>query len=260
MPELPSVEVYKKYFDSTSLEQRIKSVEFKSKEILTENPELFKKILTGHFFTSSERYGKYLFTYLDNEQILVFHFGMTGTLEYGPLIDNPYNRFSLHFQNSHILAFIDPRKFGRISLTSSMEDFIQEKKLGPDALHINYKFFKELLKKRRGALKPLLLNQNFIAGIGNLYADEILYQSHLHPLTNADKLKPSEIEKMFISMKKVLKKAIEYMDKPENLPDSYLLPHRYEGGKCPCGGSINIIRVAGRTTYFCPKCQKLSTS
>ncbi|MDI6643765.1 MAG: DNA-formamidopyrimidine glycosylase family protein [Methanobacteriaceae archaeon] len=260
MPELPSVEVYKNYFDSTSLNQIIKSIRINSKEILTENPLLLKKTLKGHSFTSSGRYGKYLFAYLDNEQSLVFHFGMTGSLKYGSIMDNPYSRFVIHFQNSHILAFIDPRKFGRISLTSSMNDFIQEKKLGPDALHINYKFFKQLLKKRRGTLKPLLLNQNFIAGIGNLYADEILYQSHLHPLTHADELKPLEIKKLFRSIRKVLKKAIEYMDEPGNLPDSYLLPHRYLGGKCPCGGSINVIKVAGRTTYFCPECQKLSNS
>lgn len=260
MPELPSVEVYKQYFDSSSLNQIIKTVSFNSKKILTEDSTIIKKALKGNFFTSSERYGKYLFAYLDSEKSLVFHFGMTGSLKYASTMNIPYNRFSIHFQNNQILAFIDPRKFGRISLTCSRDDFIQEKNLGPDALHINYKFFREIFKKRRGSLKPLLLNQNFIAGIGNLYADEILYQSHLHPLTHADELKPSEIRRLFLSIKKVLKKAIEYMDKPANLPDYYLLPHRHLGGKCPCGRSIKIIKVAGRTTYFCPECQKLSNS
>jgi len=257
MPELPSVEVYKQYFDSCSLNQIIKSVNFESKEILTEKPARFRKVLDGRWFTSSGRYGKYLFAHLDNGYSFIMHFGMTGFLEYDSIpLRNPYSRFSIHFQNKHVLAFIDPRKFGKIGLTRSIDDFITKKKLGPDALDISYQSFKEIFKKRRGILKPLLLNQNFIAGIGNLYADEILYQSRLHPLIPADKLKPSQIKKLFSSTKKVLKKAIEYMDKPENLPDSYLLPHRYIGGECPCGGKINTIKIGGRTTYFCPECQK----
>ncbi|MGC9516663.1 MAG: hypothetical protein ACP5C3_03075 [Methanomicrobiales archaeon] len=134
----------------------------------------------------------------------------------------------------------------------------KKKKLGPDALNISYKKFKTNIKKRKGTLKPLLLNQNFIAGIGNLYADEILYQSSIHPLTHADELNAVKIRKLYHSMKKVLIKAIEYMDKPEILPESYLLPNRHVNGDCPFGGKISIIKVGGRTTYFCPECQTIN--
>ncbi|MGC9516664.1 MAG: DNA-formamidopyrimidine glycosylase family protein [Methanomicrobiales archaeon] len=130
MPELPSVEVFKQYFDSNSLNQIIKSVNLKSKEILMEKPIRFQEILVGSQFTSSQRYGKYLFANLDNEYILVMHFGMTGSLEYGlnPL-KNPYDRFSINFQNNKVLAFIDPRKFGKIGITDSMKNFIKKKEI-----------------------------------------------------------------------------------------------------------------------------------
>lgn len=101
------------------------------------------------------------------------------------------------------------------------------------------------------------MNQNFIAGIGNLYADEILYQSSIHPLSRADKLEKEKMKDIYDKMRMVLNKAIEYQDKPYSLPSSFLLPHRHPNGECPLGGPLEIFKIAGRTTYFCPEHQEL---
>ncbi|AXV40778.1 Fpg/Nei family DNA glycosylase [Methanobacterium sp. BAmetb5] len=258
MPELPTLEIYKKYFDETSLHQTINSVRVVSPEVLVEtSSEEIKETLLGHEFIQSRRYGKYLFSQLDNGLFLIMHFGMTGFLHYGSVDGSRYPRLLIEFSTGKFLSFDDARKFGKLGLTRHPDEFIKEKKLGPDALEINFKNFKEIFKNKKGMIKPLLLNQHVLAGIGNLYADEILYQSRVHPLTPAHMLDKEEWEQLFKDMKRVLQKAIEYQDKPEALPESYLLPHRHQGGKCPEGDQLNIIQVGGRTTYFCPQRQKI---
>ncbi len=260
MPELPSLEIYKNYFDSSSLHQRIKSVEIRSPEILINaKSSKLREALLGFEFTGSRRYGKYLFCQLNNDYFLIIHFGMTGYLKYfQKKIKNYSNhiRLLIQFINEDELVFDDMRKFGKLGLTRNPDNFIKEKNLGPDALEINFKTFQELFRKRKGIIKSLIMNQNFIAGIGNLYADEILYQSRIHPLTTADKLDKDNLNKLFKEMKIVLNKAIEYQDKPHNMPSNFLLAHRYQGGECPKGGSLITLKIGGRTTYLCPEYQK----
>jgi formamidopyrimidine-DNA glycosylase len=100
------------------------------------------------------------------------------------------------------------------------------------------------------------MNQKIIAGIGNIYADEVLFQSKIHPKSSVDKLKEDSIEKLFKNMKKVLTKAIRGQADPQKFPDSYLLPYRNADNNCPvCGTKIRIVKVSGRTAYFCPDCQ-----
>jgi formamidopyrimidine-DNA glycosylase len=257
MPELPSVEIYKRYFDRNALKQRIESVEITSPEILVEtNSHEMKKGLLCQMFVGSQRYGKYLFGELTGEMFLVMHFGMTGYLHYGTLTGSKHPRLILSFSNGNHLIFDDTRKFGKLGLTRNPDLFITRKKLGPDALKIDFKKFLKIFQRRTGMIKPLIMNQNLIAGIGNLYADEILYQSRVHPQTPAHHLKIRDWERLFQETKKVLKIAIKYKDRPENLPSPFLLPHRYEGGACPGGENLEIIKVGGRTTYICPQQQK----
>ncbi len=258
MPELPSVEIFKQYFDSTSLNQVIRSVKVRNPEILINlTAEELKNRLINQKFKGSKRYGKYLFGRLKNNYFLILHFGMTGYLKYDKGYRNPYTRLLLEFKNGNNLSFIDMRKFGKIGLIRDVEQFIREKKLGPDALEIDPETFIDKFKKRKGLIKPLLMNQNFIAGIGNLYADEILYQSCIHPLSKANKLSKNKLKQLYQEMIRVLNKAIEYQDKPFSLPSSFLLPHRHLEGKCPQGGTLEVIKVGGRTTYYCAKQQKL---
>lgn len=258
MPELPSLEIFKGYFESTSLNQEILSVEINNPEMLiATSAEKLTDELQGQEFTEGGRYGKYLFAHLNNDYFLILHFGMTGYLKYFQNEGSSHIRLLIEFTNGYKLGFDDMRKFGKMWLTRDPEKFVQEKNLGPDALEIDYTTFEKLFEKRKGSLKPLLLNQSFIAGIGNLYADEILYQSGMHPLSKADMLDKVELQRLFREMKMVLNKAIEYQDKPHALPSSFLLPHRHLNGECPHGESLKIIKVGGRTTYFCPEQQKL---
>lgn len=258
MPELPSVEIFKKYFDKTSLHQLITKVNVISPEILVEtSSRQIKKAMEGHEFIDSIRYGKYLFGKLDNGLFLTMHFGMTGYLHYDNQNSSKYPRLLIKFSGGNYLAFDDARKFGKLSLTPDPEEFIESKGLGPDALEVNFEDFQKIFKSRKGMIKPLLLNQNLLAGIGNLYADEILYQSGVHPVTRANLLDKQEWEQIFQNMKKVLQKAIECNDNIKSLPESYLLPHRHKGGECPEGEKLETITVGGRTTFLCPHRQMI---
>ncbi|NYB52598.1 MAG: Fpg/Nei family DNA glycosylase [Methanobacteriaceae archaeon] len=259
MPELPSVEIFKKYFNGTCLHKTIKDVEVFSPEILVDiSSEDMLRSLKGHKFTGSHRYGKYLFAKLDQNLFLIIHFGMTGYLYYGDTEESSaHPRMNIYFKNGTLLTFDDARKFGKLGLTTDPGEFIKMKKLGPDALNVSLDRFQEIFNGRKGMIKPLLMNQQVIAGIGNLYADEILYQSAIHPLTHANRLDESEWEILYLKTKQVLKKAIEYQDKTQSLPESYLLPHRHPGGQCPEGGDLEIIKVGGRTTFLCPHRQKI---
>lgn len=257
MPELPSIEIYKKYFNKTSLDKEIKDLDVLSPEILrNQSPQEIRNCLIGHRFINSKRYGKFLFAEISNGMHLVLHFGMTGYLVYYQDKGPSHIRMLISFKEG-FLAFDDMRKFGRISLTPNPDLYIQENNIGPDALEISLKSFLNIFRNRRGAIKPLLMNQHIIAGLGNLYVDETLYQSGLHPLTPAYELKKSDWENLYYKMKKVLYIAIEYGDKPHKMPSNFLLSHRYPGAKCSQGEEIKIIKVGGRTTYLCPKSQIL---
>ncbi len=259
MPELPSVEIFKNYFDAYGLNQSIEEVNVFNPEMLWDiSSKDFKSILKNQRFISNFRYGKYLFSSFNRKSYLILHFGMTGFLSYHQVDDPPHKhqRVSFIFNNGKIMSFIDPRKFGKIGITFNRNQFIKQQNLGPDALRLDYKTFHKLFKNKKGAIKPLLMNQKFIAGIGNLYADEILYQSRLHPLTKACHLKTADLKQLYENMIMVLQKAIAVQDQLQNFPDDYLLAHRYKGGECPEWGEIQIIKVGGRTTYFCPSRQK----
>lgn len=259
MPELPSLEIFKQYFDSTSLNQEIKEININNPEILFDITEDNIKELVNRYFVSSSRYGKYLFASTSDNKFLIFHFGMTGFFKYHPKNEgiSPHSRISFLFKNGNVLDFDDSRKFGKISISENISDFINKKNLGPDALEISLSSFKKLFQRKSGYIKPLLMNQQFLAGIGNLYADEILFQSRIHPLKKADQIENDELDNLYDNMVWVLKKAIEFNDSPRNFPENFLLAHRYPKGECPNGEKLDIIKVGGRTTYYCPHNQKL---
>jgi len=257
MPELPDVEVFKRYLKS--FYQEIKKVEVRSHKILEGiSVKKLKAGLEGHFLESTRRHGKYLFVRLDNSNWLVLHFGMTGYLKYFKDIEKcpPHTRLLISFHKGPHLAYMSQRQLGGVGLIEGVESFIKEKNLGPDVLDLDFKTFKKLIEKRRGAVKSTLMNQKIIAGIGNIYSDEILFHSGIHPKFKVNQLNENKIKELFRKMKKVLQTAINCRADPEQFPDSYLLPHRYEGGERPhCGTELERIKVSGRTAYYCPKCQ-----
>jgi len=259
MPELPDVEVFKRYVNSTSLHQKIESVEVRNTKILGGvSAGKLQSTLKGRMFESTRRYGKNLFVELDDGGWLLMHFGMTGRLKYFKDMDQdpPHDRFLISFENQYHLAFDCQRMLGKVDLIEDLEKFIGEKKLGPDLLELDSVSFRERFGGRKGAVKSALMNQQVVAGVGNIYSDEILFQARVHPGTEVGRLDDAALEKLFRETRRVLKAAIERGADPQKLPNSFLLSHRREGEKCPRGnGEIRKIKAAGRTAYYCPACQ-----
>jgi formamidopyrimidine-DNA glycosylase len=260
MPELPEVETFKRYLDRTSLRQRITNVEVRDSYILkrVSARELARR-LKGRRFENSQRHGKHLFVRADNELWLRLHFGMTGSLEYleGDEAVPKTARVIFRFADNRRLAFDDQRKFGEIELIKDVHEFLQTRGLGPDALEIGFSQFKAIVGKHRGALKAILLNQQLIAGIGNLYADEILFRARMHPATEAARLRDKDLKGLFRATRDVLERAIALKTDFNRLPKSWLLPHRGKHGRCPrCDRALKSATIGGRTSWFCAHCQK----
>src|SRR5437762_11598662 len=196
MPELPDVETFKRYLDATSLHQRIKGVEVRSAYVLKglSARELGRQV-KGRSFKSSCRHGKHLFVRTDRDLWLRLHFGMTGSLEYlkGQRRAPNDTRVLFGFANHSRLAFRDQRKFGEIGLLRDVDEFLRNRALGPDALDINLSQFRGIFEKQRAAVKTILLNQKLIAGIGNIYADEILFRARIHPGAETSALKKKTV-------------------------------------------------------------------
>ncbi len=258
MPELPEVETFKRYLDRTSLKQVINKITITDDRVLNVKVDDLKKAVKDKQFESSIRHGKYLLVYL-NPGYLVLHFGMTGDLGYYPKKDEApaYSKVIFHFDNDFNLAYISRRMFGKLYIAESVEEFVEMKKLGPDAYKMNLEEFRGALKRRTGIIKNVLLNQSFVAGIGNIYSDEILFKTKLHPKMKMDTLNEAQIKNMFSNIKSVLKVGIEKEGDLSTYPDSFLIPHRKKEEHCPrCGNEIARLEIAGRHGFFCPNCQK----
>src|SRR5438034_11312747 len=186
MPELPDVETFKRYLDATSLRQCITAVDVRNAYVLKDvSARELAREMKGRRFKSSCRHGKHLFVRADHAIWLRLHFGMTGFLRYfkGEEKAPPHTRVLFVFAKDYRLAFDDQRKFGEVGLVNEVDEFLKKRALGPDALDIDLAEFKEKLARHRGAVKSILMNQRLIAGIGNIYTDEILFHARIHPAT-----------------------------------------------------------------------------
>ena len=259
MPELPDVETFKRYLDATSLHQRITDVNVLSPDLLKDvsAPELTHQ-LKGRRFESSKRHGKHLFVRIDEELWLRLHFGMTGSLRYFKNEEKAprHLRVVFAFEKDYQLAFDDQRKFGEIGLVKNVDEFLEARRLGPDALDVDLEEFKDILRKHHASVKSILMNQKLIAGIGNIYADEILFHARIHPATQVSVLNNKAVATLFHSVQYILNKAIDAKAVAERMPKSWLLAHRGRGEKCPrCGRKLKSATIGGRTAWFCARCQ-----
>ena len=229
MPELPEVETFKRYLDSTSLHQRVTGIEVRDAYVLkrVSARELARR-LKGRRFENSHRHGKHLFVRAGDELWIRLHFGMTGSLEYLNHDEAAPKtaRVLFRFANNRRLAFDDQRKFGEVELIKNVAEFLQRRRIGPDALDIDLSEFKTIFRKHRGAVKAILLNQQLIAGIGNLYADEILFRARTHPATKAARMSDKDLQRLFRATRHVLERAIALKTDFNRLPKSWLLTHR----------------------------------
>ena len=259
MPELPEVEMARRYLQGVTLLQPIGAVSVLDERILSGvSSKALECSLARSQFTSIHRHGKRLFLRLRDDLWLMLHLGLTGRLVYLQAgEDEPrHTRLRVTFQNGCRLVFDDPRIFGEVGLTKSPSIFLAERKIGPDALELKKDGFLEIMRGRRGVIKAALLNQRLVAGLGNLYADEALFQASICPRSRG--LDETELVSLFSSIQEVLKMALSTGANLANLPDSYLLKHRHDGGTCPWDGSIlRHEKIGGRTSYYCPKHQKI---
>jgi formamidopyrimidine-DNA glycosylase len=258
MPELSEVETFKKYIDKTSINHVIKDLIIRDERILKVPKEEFIKALKNNKFKETIRHGKYLLIKLEN-QYLIIHFGMTGDLEYfEKAIDEPkYTKVLFEFTNGHFLSYISQRLFGHLDLTNSIEEFLDKKKLGPDAYKMSYEEFKNTLVKRTAIMKSALLNQSIFAGIGNIYSDEILFQSKLNPKRKINTLDENELKELFQNIKNVLQYGIDFEGELKKYSQDLLIPHRSKDGTCPqCSSKLERYELSSRHGFYCPKCQK----
>ena len=267
MPELPEVETIKKDLERVVVGKKIKDVEVvRSKTIKEPSVENFIKKVRGKEIKEIFRRGKVLIIKLP-AQYLVIHLRMTGQVIYGD--KRRESKVAFHLSNGKYLNFLDQRMMGEIRLMSDWQKLPLIQKMGPEPLERAFTLekFREMLKKRKEKIKPLLMNQSFIAGIGNLYAAEILFRAKVSPLRSADSLRPTEVREIYSAIKKVLQEGIKCRG---SSVDTYRDAHGERGtfaqrlrvygraGKpCfKCGAPVKKIVLGGRGTYFCPKCQK----
>jgi formamidopyrimidine-DNA glycosylase len=258
VPELPEVEIYSRYFAKHGLGKKIAAVRVLDPRILgVTRPDRLKRELQGRAFRRVRRHGKHLFADAGSSW-LHLHFGMTGDLASYRGEDPRFAKVVFDFAGEH-LAFEDMRLFGVVDLTPDPDRFIEEHRLGPDPLDPRFRVadFRALLEGRRGAIKSLLMSQEIIAGIGNLYADEILFQTSIHPRRTVDALSAAEQRTIFVTMRRILRDVIERQESGREPARSWLLMHREEDARCrKCGGPIARSVVFGRTTYFCSRHQR----
>lgn len=263
MPELPDVETFRRYLDAHALHKRIAGVHVAADRVLRDlSPGQLERHLEGREISSTRRHGKHLLAVLDDGTCLTLHFGMTGHLQVfaDGEADPRHDRVRLDFEDGSHLAFVDQRMFGEVGWAGNADAFVAAEDLGPDAMSLDQVAFCKLLAGRRGRIKTALTDQTLLAGLGNIYSDEILFQAGIHPKTPVESLKAEDLATLYRTMHAVLRTCIDegagYGDLAGRLPAGYLLPHRKEGASCPrCGGTIRSLKMSGRTAYYCPTCQ-----
>ena len=276
MPELPEVETVKNTLKELVLNKKIESVDvFYSRIIDNVDIDTFKESLKGEQFIDISRYGKYLIFILKNH-IIVSHLRMEG--KYFLKAREPkekHEHIIFNLENGETLRYNDTRKFGRMYLfnTTDVDWVLKEEplnKLGlePFSKDMSPSYLMNKLKGKSGPIKKALLDQSVICGLGNIYVDEVLFISRLHPEEDIKNLNLSDYERIIKASIDTLNKAIKLggttirsfvsAQHATGLFQNELLVHTKE--KCPvCGGNISKIRVATRGTYYCPNCQKFKS-
>jgi formamidopyrimidine-DNA glycosylase len=266
MPELPEVETFVRALKPQLTGLTILSADLRwARTLAAPSPSQSKRQAAGQRIVDVSRRAKYLILNLEDYNLLI-HLRMSGDLiiRGGKIRPEKHDRLLLHFSNDTYLAFNDTRKFGRVWLTDQPEDVLG--RLGPEPLEKNFtaQWLFENLHARKRALKPLLLDQAFIAGLGNIYTDECLHIAKLHPLAASNNVTREQAEALHMAIRAVLKDgirrngaSIDWVYRGGEF-QNYFRVYGREGQPCPvCGAKIQKLTVGQRGTHVCPKCQTL---
>ncbi len=274
MPELPEVETVARLIRAPLVGRRIEGTDVSWRRSLGgPTPRAFERAVAGATVTSVERRGKYVVVALERDGLdagrLLVHLRMTGRLHVDPEGEpaRPYTRVVCGLDDGSELRFVDVRKFGRFRHLTDPDQVLGE--LGPEPLgdEFDADWLWRALRGRRRALKPLLLDQTFLAGLGNIYVDESLFRARLHPLTPSDRVSRRKSDALWAAIRAVLAAAIEregssfdaFYRTPEGNPGSY--QHQFQvygrqGAPCrACARPVRRIVVGQRGTHLCTRCQ-----
>ena len=261
MPELPEVETRLLYFRRTALGQCIERVIITAPNMIkSPTARAFARGLKGRCFVEATRRGKYLIITLDDGRALILHFGMGGDLNYYERQNQRpvYTRIEFILKNGRRLAFTCPRKICRVMLVHDPDHIPALQAMGPEPLGstFSFAFFERLIEERpRRQIKPLLMDQKMIAGVGNIYADEILFEARVRPDRLASSLSDHEMRDIHRHTRRVLRRALRTAG-DEEFPSDFLVSREGRGALCSvCGHPIEKKTIGGRTAHFCSHCQ-----
>ena len=287
MPELPEVEIVRQSLNKKIIQKTIKKVIVRNRNLRIKVPINFEKILENKRILNIERFSKYLIFFLSGRNKLLIHLGMSGTIH---LLENNkknfftnmsfYNSPKLPYKHNHIefffdkfrLVYNDPRRFGFFEIIKDQKSLKKRfEKFGPEPFNskFNMNYIYDNLKDKKKNIKSFLLDQNFISGIGNIYASEILYLSKINPVKEGRLINKTECKKIFKNSKLVLLNAIkrggssirdfkDVLGNKGSFQNNFKVYQR-EGQKCKridCKGLIQKKNISNRSTFFCSFCQK----
>lgn len=268
MPELPEVETIRRGLEERILGKKVRRVEINTDRMVKEpSPKRFKEEVEGKKITQVIRRGKYLILVLSSGKSIVIHLRMTGQLIYGR--KDAKSRVAFLLSQGKYLNLKDTRHLGEIRLVENWKKVPGIARIGIEPLEnsFTFKVFGKMLNKKKAKIKPLLMNQEFLAGVGNIYAQEALFKARIHPEKQANRLKQEQVKSLFFEMRRVLNRAIDYKgsslvsyvdaDGRRGSFHSRLQVYGRGGEPCvKCRSPLKFIKLAGRGTTFCPKCQK----
>lgn len=267
MPELAEVETTKRDLKKILIGKRICKVEVFLDKIVYNKKDEFIKNSEGQPVLDVKRRGKWLLFELDSNYIII-HFRMEGRFYLLPLNEKrDKHDYVIFYFDDFSLHFNDPRLFGKMEVIKKddLEKFFLDKKLGLEYTDSNLtpEYLKGKFKTHHTDIKKMLLDQSYVTGIGNIYADEILFASKINPKSYADRLTKPKLKEIIDNTKKVFEHSLKYKGTYPNIDgkrgtfEEHLMVHKRQGKKCyNCGSVIIKEKVGGRGTYYCPKCQK----
>ena len=287
MPELPEVEVVKQSLNKKIIEKKVKKVLVRNRNLRKKVPSKFEKFFLNQKILKVGRFSKYLILHFYNRKKCLIHLGMSGTIHFlkknkknivtntsfynSPKLPSKHNHIEIFFDDCKIV-YNDPRRFGFFEIVEN-EEFLKKKfyHLGPEPFNSNYtlNYIYSKLRGKQKNIKNFLIDQNFVSGIGNIYASEILFLSRINPTKKAKNLKENDLKEILINSRKVLSEAIKkggssikdfknISGKDGGFQSEFKVYQR-EGLKCKrtkCIGMIKKKNISNRSTFFCNSCQK----